>query len=154
MTEPREPSRRDWLSWILRSIVAASGVVLLYPVALFLRPRRQTQSGALEVVAPIGLNQLKLERQKLFDFGGKPCLVVSTPDGEVRAFNAACTHLDCTVGFRPDHGDIFCQCHLGVYDLDGRNISGPPPRPLETYKVTLRPSNTPGQEEIVVSHTA
>jgi Rieske Fe-S protein len=108
----------------------------------------------MEVVAPFRLNQLKLQPQPPFDFGGKPCLVVATPEGEVRAFNAICTHLDCTVGFRPDHGDIFCQCHLGVYDLNGQNISGPPPRPLQTYKVTLRgDKDKPGQEEIIVFRT-
>jgi Rieske Fe-S protein len=90
-----------------------------------------------------------------FNFGGKPCLVIRTPEGEIRAFNAVCTHVDCTVAYRADKGDIFCNCHNGVYDLNGRNVSGPPPRPLEVYKVTLRsrPSERPGQEEIVVSRT-
>jgi len=149
------PSRRDWLLMGLKVIVPATVAVLLYPVARFLRPRQQTQSGAMEVVAPFRLNQLKLQAQPPFNLGGKPCLVVCTPDGEVRAFNAVCTHLDCTVEFRANHGDIFCQCHLGVYDLNGRNVSGPPPRPLETYKVTLRADkDKPGQEEIIVSRTS
>ncbi|HLN32555.1 MAG TPA: ubiquinol-cytochrome c reductase iron-sulfur subunit [Gemmataceae bacterium] len=151
---PESHSRRDWLLRGLEVIVAATVAVLLYPVARFLRPRKQMQSGALEVVAPFRLNQLKLQAQPPFDFDGKPCLVVCTPEGEVRAFNAVCTHLDCTVGFRADHGDIFCQCHLGVYDLHGRNVSGPPPRSLEAYKVTLRgDKDKPGQEEIIVSRT-
>lgn len=151
---PKSPSRRDSLLVSLGAIIAASVAVLLYPVALFLRPRKQTQSGALEVVAPFPLSQLKLKPQPPFDFGGKPCLVIRTPDGDLRAFNAVCTHLDCTVEFRADHGDVFCQCHHGVYDLNGRNVSGPPPRPLESYKVTLRgEKDKPGQEEIVVSRS-
>ena len=84
-----------------------------------------------------------------FEFAGKPCVLVRTPDGEIKAFNAICTHTDCTVKYRPEEGDIFCTCHSGVYDLNGRNISGPPPRPLESYKVSLR--GKPGQEEIIVS---
>ncbi|NOX54078.1 MAG: Rieske (2Fe-2S) protein [Planctomycetes bacterium] len=119
----------------------------------------------MEVVAPFRVNQLPNAPGNPFNFGGKPCLVVLTPEGEkrlargerlqpgdIRAFNAICTHMDCTVHYRPDHGDIFCSCHNGVYDLNGHNVSGPPPRPLETYKVTLRGS--PGQEEIVVSRTS
>jgi Rieske Fe-S protein len=99
---------------------------------------------------------------RTFNFGGKPCLVILTDEGmkrvatgqslnsdDVRAFNAICTHVDCTVKYRRDRGDIFCSCHDGVYDLNGRNVSGPPPRPLESYKVTLR--GQPGQEEIIVS---
>jgi len=30
---------------------------------------------------------------------------------------------------------VWCACHNGVYDLEGRNVSGPPPRPLERYDV-------------------
>lgn len=34
--------------------------------------------------------------------------------------------------------DIWCACHNGVYDLNGKNISCPPPRPLEPFKVNVR----------------
>jgi len=150
---PESSSRRDWLLTCLKTLLAASLTVLLYPVARYLRPRPQTSSGALEVVAPYRVDELKPDAQghwpPPFNFGGKPCLLIRMPGGEVRAFNAVCTHVDCTVEFRADHGDIFCNCHNGVYGLDGQNVSGPPPRPLETYKVTLR--GEPGKEEILVS---
>jgi len=153
---PESPSRRNWLLTLLKTLLAASLAVLFYPVARFLRPRRQTSSGALEVVAPYRVDELKPDAQghwpPPFDFGGKPCLLIKTPDGEIRAFNAVCTHVECTVDFRVEEGDIFCNCHNGVYDLHGRNVSGPPPRPLETYKVTLR--GPPGHEEIIVSRTS
>lgn len=110
----------------------------------------------MEVVAPYRVNELRTDAQghwpPPFDFGGQPCLIIRTADGEIKAFNAVCTHLQCTVEFRPLKADIFCNCHDGVYDLSGRNVSGPPPRPLETYKVALR--GKPGQEEIVVSRTS
>jgi Rieske Fe-S protein len=148
-------ARRNWLATCLKAIVASTVVVLLYPIARFLRPRAQTASGALEVTAPYRVDELKPDDQGQwpppFNFGGKPCLVIRTPDGDVRAFNAVCTHVDCTVVFRSERGDIFCNCHNGVYDMQGRNVSGPPPRPLETYKVTLR--GLSGQEEIVVSRS-
>ena len=37
--------------------------------------------------------------------------------------------------YKQSEGKIWCACHDGRYDLDGRNISGPPPRPLERYDV-------------------
>jgi len=136
-------------------MVAVTGAVILYPVVRFLRPRPATTSGAMEKKAPFSLKELKVDAEgkwpSPFDFGGKPCLVIRTPDGTVRAFNAICTHLDCTVGFRPEESDIFCPCHNGVYDLSGRVVSGPPPRALEEYKVDLR---GPKREEIVVSRTS
>jgi Rieske Fe-S protein len=157
MPEPSKSStRRDSLLLGLKIAVAGTLAVLFYPVALFLRPRRQTASGALEVVAPYTVNELKPDAKGSwpapFNFGGKPCLVIRTKEGDVRAFNAVCTHVDCTVEFRADRAEIICNCHNGVYDLNGKNVSGPPPRPLEEYRIALR--GPAGKEEIVVSRTS
>ncbi|MFZ1934861.1 MAG: ubiquinol-cytochrome c reductase iron-sulfur subunit [Thermoguttaceae bacterium] len=152
---PRPIPRRNWLLHGLEVSIAATLAAILYPVIRFVRPRAATNSGALEAEAPYRVNELKPDAQGRwpppFNFGGKPCLVIRTPDGKVRAFCAVCTHLECTVEFRAAKADIFCNCHDGVYNLNGRNVSGPPPRPLEEYKVTLR--GTPGQEKVFVSRT-
>jgi Rieske Fe-S protein len=158
----QDDSRRAWLQRSLVGAILATVVAIFYPVVWFLRPRRATVTGALEVVAPFKVNELPNAPGNPFNFGGKPCLVVLTPEGtkrrssgepsrpdDVRAFNALCTHVDCTVKYRPDRADIFCNCHDGVYDLNGKNVAGPPPRPLEMYQVTLRGKS--GEEEIVVS---
>jgi Rieske Fe-S protein len=149
-------SRRNWLLHCLQGGVAATMAAIVYPVVRFLRPRAATSSGALEVVAPYRVNELRADAEghwpAPFNFGGQPCLVIRTPDGVVKAFSAVCTHLECTVEYRQAQGDVFCNCHNGVYDLNGRNVSGPPPRPLEAYKVTLK--GRPGQEEIIVSRSA
>ncbi|RIK78599.1 MAG: plastoquinol--plastocyanin reductase [Planctomycetota bacterium] len=157
-----QPHRRNVLIGGLTAAMVATWGAILYPVLRFLRPRAATASGALEVVAPFRVKEILQAKNNPFDFGGKPCLVVLTPDGakrlaagqaiqadDLRAFNAVCTHVDCTVKYRQENGDIYCACHEGIYDLNGRNVSGPPPRPLEAYVVTLR--GEPGQEEIVVS---
>jgi Rieske Fe-S protein len=152
----RSQSRRHWLLRALETTISISVLVIAFPILWFLKPRKATQpTGALEVVAPYRVNQLVPDAQgnwpPPFDFGGKPCLLIKTQEGEIRAFNAVCTHTDCTVMFRPKKHDIFCNCHNGVYNLGGGNVSGPPPRPLEAYKVTLR--GKPGQEEILVSRS-
>lgn len=148
--------RRNWLLGGLQASVAATLAAVFYPIIRFVRPRRATSSGALEMVAPYKVSELRADAEGRwkapFDFGGKPCLVIRTPDGEIKAFGAVCTHLECTVEYREAKGDIFCNCHNGVYDLNGRNVSGPPPRPLDAYKVTL--AGKPGQEEIIVSRGA
>ncbi len=72
-------------------------------------------------------------------------LIVRTADGELRAFSARCTHLNCTVQYDSDERQIVCACHGGVFDLNGKNIAGPPPKPLLTYSVNVR------DDEIVVS---
>ncbi len=106
-------------------------------------PPRIVESSAASVVAA-KTTDLKPNEGRIFKFGSKPGLLVQTAEGEYRAFSATCTHLDCTVQFRADEKMIWCACHNGRYDLTGRNVSGPPPRPLEQFQVNVR-----GQEIIV-----
>jgi Rieske Fe-S protein len=92
--------------------------------------------------------EIKANSGRIFKFGSQPGLLVKTPAGELRAFAATCTHLNCTVQYREEKQDIWCACHNGIYDLNGKNVSGPPPRPLEGYKVNLK------GEQIVVTKGA
>jgi Rieske Fe-S protein len=80
---------------------------------------------------------LKPNASLIFKFGTRPGILVRTPEGELRAFSAICTHLNCTVQYREDLGHIWCACHGGEFDLSGINVAGPPPRPLEQYAVNL-----------------
>jgi Rieske Fe-S protein len=43
---------------------------------------------------------------------------------------------------------IWCACHNGRYDLTGKNVAGPPPRPLEAFDVSVR------NDEIMISRRA
>lgn len=153
---PDRVPRRNWLLHSLQTSIVATFAAIFYPVVRFLWPRATTSSGAMEIIAPYRVSDLKPNAEGQwpppFNFGGQPCLLIRTAEGEIRAFNAVCTHVQCTVEFRAKQQDIFCNCHNGVYDLNGRNVAGPPPRPLEEYKVTLR--GKPGQEEIIVSRTS
>ena len=65
-----------------------------------------------------------------------------------RALSAVCQHLGCRV--RWDHGQtqFLCPCHRGVYDRDGRVISGPPPRPLERFAVRVNPQTAELEVEL------
>ncbi len=147
------PGRRKWLGRMLSAAISVTVVAIGYPVLAFLRPRRTAASSGIEAVAPYRVDQLVLDANGQwpapFDFGGSPCLLVKTPDGTVKAFNAVCTHLQCTVTFRQEKQDIFCNCHNGVFNLSGKNVGGPPPKPLEEYKVTLQGQT--GQETIIVT---
>ena len=82
--------------------------------------------------------ELKANTGKIFNFGSRPALLVHTANGEWRAFSAVCTHLNCTVQYREETQQIWCACHNGLYDLNGKVIGGPPPRPLEEYTVHVQ----------------
>jgi Rieske Fe-S protein len=82
---------------------------------------------------------------KIVPFGTTPVIVIRTLSGAFRAFSATCTHLTCTVQYRSDLEHIWCACHNGHYDVNGRNVSGPPPRPLDPFDVTVQ-----GDEIVIV----
>jgi menaquinol-cytochrome c reductase iron-sulfur subunit len=42
-----------------------------------------------------------------------------------------CTHMGCNVEWSDEKQRFLCPCHGGQYTADGRNVAGPPPRPLD-----------------------
>jgi len=131
-----EPARRRLMQCLLGGGLLASAVAFLYPVLRYLVPPAATDLGGDSVVAA-KVGELKANSGKIFRFGSRPGLLVRTVDGEYRAMSAICTHLNCTVQYRSDVREVWCACHNGFYDLNGRNVAGPPPRPLESYVVHI-----------------
>lgn len=132
-----EPERRRFVEAFLGASVAASLVSFLYPVLRYLIPPPSTELSSDTILAG-KTGELKPNSGKVFRFGSRPGLLVLMSDGQYRALSAVCTHLGCTVQYRSDLHTIWCACHNGMYDLNGRNVSGPPPRPLETYDVFIK----------------
>ncbi|HSG48524.1 MAG TPA: Rieske (2Fe-2S) protein, partial [Longimicrobiales bacterium] len=118
---------------------------VLYPVSRYLTPPEGGEASVGSVSLAVRGSEMKPNSGVLFRFGERPGLLLRTPQGELRAFSARCTHLDCTVQYREDLSHIWCACHNGHFDLSGTNIAGPPPRPLEQFDVNLR------GEEIIVT---
>lgn len=135
------------LSWLLGGGALASFVSFLYPVARFLNPPKVTEVAVNEVDGGKEAD-LKPNTGKIVRFGSKPALLVRVSETEWKAFSAVCTHLNCTVQYRPPTKDIWCACHNGTYDMSGRVIAGPPPKPLEEYVVNLR------GDEVMISKRA
>ena len=44
--------------------------------------------------------------------------------GSIRALTSSCTHMGCTLAFRPDWQDLRCPCHGASFDLAGRLANG------------------------------
>jgi Rieske Fe-S protein len=138
------PSRRSFLDYLLGTSTIATLGAILYPILRFMSPPQIIEATQNSVVAG-KVNELANNSGKIFKFGSEPGILVRTDSGELTACSAICTHLSCIVQYRPDIKQIWCACHNGHYTVHGKNISGPPPRPLDEYKV-----NTRG-DEIVVS---
>ena len=141
-------SRRGFINWFLGLSGVAFLLSVFYPVARYLVPPQVGESTAGTVTLPIKPEDVKVNTGQIFKFGSRPGILIRTPAGELRAFSATCTHLNCTVQYRADLSHIWCACHNGHYDLNGKNIEGPPPRPLDGFVVNVRGN------QIVVSKSA
>ena len=122
----------------LGTSLGAMFLSVFYPVVKFLIPPKIAEPTTFTVTLPWKTTELKANSGRIFRFGSRPGLILKTPAGDLRAFSAVCTHLDCTVQYREDRQEIWCACHNGKYDLSGKNVSGPPPRPLDPLEVKLR----------------
>ncbi len=153
MTNSIRQPRRRFLDWFLGSSVVALFASIAYPVARFLGTPKQPEAATREVqVGPTNDPELVEKGFKIVPFGSEPVIVIKLNETDIRAFSATCTHLNCIVEYRPGARVIWCNCHNGAYDLQGRNVAGPPPRPLAAYQVHVV-AKGPGQPgTIVVSH--
>ncbi len=130
-------SRRKFLKYILSSWFGGFCIAVFYPLIAYLKPPEQSEVTVTSVSAG-SLSDIEKESGKIIRFGNKPVILIRTQDDKLIAYDAVCTHLDCTVQYKKEMGVIWCACHNGKYDLNGRNISGPPPKPLMAYRVTLK----------------
>ena len=148
--EKRGLERRTFLDTLLGLGFVSTAISFLYPVWRYVIPPAVAEPATDSVVAGKA-SEFKNNTGAVLKFGTKPAILVRTSDGEFKAFTAVCTHLECTVQYKADTSQIWCACHNGLYDLSGNVVSGPPPRPLESFTVNLR--GEPGQEDVVISRT-
>jgi len=149
-----DPGRRRLLDLFLGGSLAALAGSILYPVLRFVSPPRVPEATTNQLDAGATNDpELVAKGYKILRFGAEPVILVRVSDTEFRAFSATCTHLACIVEYRKDRKDIYCNCHGGQYDLAGKNVAGPPPRPLAPFKVDLVAQGPGRPQNIVVSRT-
>lgn len=136
--ESAPTGRRSFLDWLLGLSAFGTAAAILYPVVHFVFPPPRPRGRDKGAVLAAQTSELAPGSGKVFPLGTRPAILVHTPDGKWRAFSAKCTHLSCTVTYRQDMDMIWCPCHDGHFDLTGKNVSGPPPRPLPEYSVVVK----------------
>lgn len=144
-----ELPRRRFFERILQFFVALYGLVILYPLYKYLKAGPRLVETVEVTAVKVGkLAELEPNSAKMFKFGGTPGILVRTSEGELRAYNAICTHLRCTVQYKPEWTRIWCACHDSRFDASsGAPQSGPAPAPLKQWKVEV------ANGEIIVSRT-
>lgn len=140
VSDEESPTRRVFAKVAAGAVGCVYAGLIGYPVYRYLNSpaeKAAAQAAVNEVTLPKA-DELPPGSALIFKFGGKPALLIHLKDGSWSAMSAVCTHLACTVQYEAAEDRIFCACHNGVYDpKTGANRSGPPPRPLDPYKVAV-----------------
>jgi Rieske Fe-S protein len=146
-------TRRRFLSWFLGTSFGALLAAMAYPVGRFLSPPEMEQASADDVDAgAVNAPDFLDKGYRIVQLGSEPVIVVRVAEGDFRAFSAVCTHLACIVGYRKNVERIWCNCHNGAFDLQGRVAAGPPPRPLASYAAHVV-AQAGGPARVVVART-
>jgi nitrite reductase/ring-hydroxylating ferredoxin subunit len=86
------------------------------------------------------VSEVPVQGAKMFAYPDEqsPCLLIRTGESTFVAYSQSCTHLSCAVVPKIAENVLYCPCHEGYFDLQtGKNIAGPPPRPLPRIELAL-----------------
>ena len=128
-------SRRDFVDWIIKGGLLATLAGMFFPALEYLWPvMRSGPAGGAQEVGRV--DDIPLWGAQKVVLGGSVILLIRTSD-KIKAFSASCTHLGCLVDWDDKKREVVCPCHAGLFDLEGRVVSGPPPQPLPSYDVKV-----------------
>ena len=130
-------TRRGFLEFVLGGGVIATLGAIFYPMFKYITPPPVAEAKLSQLKLSFTRADIEAEKQKAkyFKYGRHLGIIFIDDNNKLDALSAICTHLQCTVQNRTDWGLIWCSCHNGKYSYDGKNISGPPPKPLFQFKV-------------------
>ncbi len=132
-------TRREFLNGLLGGWLGALAATVLYPVIKFVFPPTMEPDKVMLLFSDY--KDMEPGAVKPFAWGAKPGYIKKKEDGSYMAFVGVCTHLDCTVSYKEDQKKFFCACHDGWYDEYGKNIAGPPPKPLRQLRADVEGDN-------------
>ncbi len=129
-------SRREFLKLVNGGMFVIGMTAVGIPILAYLYPPDTSEVPA-EPVRVGALDELPVGKSKTVKYGRYPALVINTDEG-LRAYSAVCTHFACLVKWDEERQEIMCPCHEAFFSpYDGSVISGPPPRPLTRFSVTV-----------------
>ena len=126
-------SRRRLITyaWVAAGVIALGE--LMGGTFAFLWPRRKGTN--VETVFIAGkVNEFKVDQ--VISFPREKAFIVRR-EGGFLALSGVCTHLRCIVNWNEKLNRFECPCHGAKFDEKGAVLEGPPPRPLDLYKLHI-----------------
>ena len=131
--------RRSFLSMIFAIMGSISFGSLAYPFLKYLAPPK----------AEIKAGKQKIRKSDVGDakeilFQNTPTIIIDRPGKGLIALSRVCTHLGCLLEYDKQKKMLICPCHAGIFNLEGRVVSGPPPKSL-----TVIPLKVEGEDIVI-----
>ena len=111
-------------------VLIAEGLWTSYDI---LNPRPAEGFGSVVDAGPV--DQFLAEGSVTYFLNGR--FYVTQYQGGLRALYQKCPHLGCRVPFCESSGRFECPCHGSVYNVIGEYISGPTPRGMDRFPITI-----------------
>lgn len=128
-------SRREFLYYIWGASIALllgeAGAAIVW----FALPR--FREGEFGGVIPVALDDLPNAGDAPVSIPSGRFHVSHTPEGGFVVLYGVCTHLGCLPKWEPVNTRFACPCHGSQFQIDGRYITGPAPRGLDRFPVTI-----------------
>ena len=131
-------NRRD----LIQRVLVGGTILVLAPSVL----ESCSKGGTNDPAGPVQGSKITLDltspaNAALNNTGGslitKDIIVINTGGGNYAALSSICTHQGCTVAYNSMADNIQCPCHGSVYTTGGTVITGPAPRALTKYTVSV-----------------
>ncbi len=132
----RELTRRKFFNFLAG--FGAIGVIAMvtYPLLNFLRPPRRSSESASYVEVGTLADIPEGKGRDAIAPDGEPVIIVNlTGEGKLVALSKRCTHLGCIVQLMEN--ELYCPCHGARFNLEGKVITGPAPKPLPKYELKV-----------------
>lgn len=131
-----DTSRRRFLKkvWGVLGIVAGAEVIAV-SAGFFSPSKRNVTNGTQNLIATGNVGDFKLN--SVFPFRSGKFYLVRLSDGGFLAVSLKCSHLGCSVLWNEEKKEFICPCHASSFDLVGKVINPPAPRPLDTFPVII-----------------
>lgn len=143
-----DPNRRGFHMAMIYGIWGVITSALTLPAAVYLLfPPKVQKSGQWVDAADLTQIQPKVPEEVVFrrnrvdgwkvNSEKSTAWVVKVADNQAIAFAPQCTHLGCAYHWDEGNKNFLCPCHTSTFDIDGKVLSGPAPRPLDRYQVKV-----------------
>jgi menaquinol-cytochrome c reductase iron-sulfur subunit len=116
---------------------------VLYPVQASSRTEKWTEIGDVtefhNLDKPVTKTISLVQRDGWREVVSNQSVFVSrTGNGTLQVLSPICPHLGCSVAWHENQDKFICPCHGGQFAADGKRLSGPPPRGLDTLDVQIK----------------